>query len=1646
LFEKTSTKLSLFRKNHMSIKSLRYFGIVFTLSAYAAVPKITSVLPTSLSCGIDDCLNKTITITGTGFNNDAKVPALDGLADCTSPSVVSGSTKKIVCTLSAQQTAGSFTLKVKNDAEGTESVVTKSNFSLSFAAPKVSSVTPSSLTCGSNNCLNQVVIIKGSNFRSDASVPVFNGIASCGSATLGGTQISCSLNAQTKSAKYNVAVRNDSKNQTASVSSPNFTVLLPTLTATSVSPNSLTCGLNDCLGQKITIKGTGFNSDAAIPALTGLAACDPPNTNGTEITCTLNAQSKSGTYKLNVKNLAKNQTSPTGPTLLINTLALTVSSVSPSSLICGNNNCLNQSITITGTGFKNNTTIPALTGLAECNPPNLAGTQITCALKAQSVAKTYALFAKNVDKVSPTSVNLAISFAVPKITSVTPSTFTCGSNDCLGEQITIAGTDFRSDAVVPALAGIASCDPPNEAGTQITCTLSTQLKSASYKLSVKNLSTNQSSNVSSNNFSVYLTPLTLTSVTPSTLSCDWDQCNGQQITFTGTGFKNDATVPALTNLATCAAPNSNGTQIICTLRAQPSSNAYKLNVRNVAKNVMTNVATTNLQINLKALPTITNFDSDSLNNCSGQKVAISGTDFGPNAYLIDFPGVCESPSENGTKINCLTTKNGNSTQNFNVKVANPNLADLTKPFVSTLARKFTLVGTTSCASITYASTTAEYPIYEEIPENAPIVSGFTPTSYSISPELPFGFEFDTATGVISGTPTTIFSPTDFTVTASGENLSTSKVVRISTKRIYRIFHNNWLFARIDPNGSVVFWNDNYAADTHKNLTDVKNIFTTSDAYAALKNDGTVVTGGFKLYGGDSSGVDLSNVKSIFSTSYAFAALKENGTVVTWGDPTYGGDSSSVQAQLHNVKSIASTSVGFAALKEDGTVVTWGNQWEVASTVQDQLKNKNVKKIFSNSSAFVALTNDKQAIAWGNPHTGGYIPGPKPPGSIGTPRITLTDVKNIYTSSAGFIALKSDDSIVAWGKSSPSFKLATTTDVQAVYSSKNSFRAVILKKDGKILHWGYPDKWSSEAPYGIDWKVDFSEEKTLTLNNIKTITLKLGQGDVTTFAALKNDGTVVVWGDPDVNDNGRVLLHIPSASVQAQLTNVKTINSNWLAFAALKNDGTVVTWGDSEYGGDSSNVKLKLKNIKSIKESNGGFIALKEDGRVVELGYVTTFRKPGDLSMFTSNRGAFALSEADVTLQKYKIISWGNISTGGGVTLDNLNLLEFFAYETAGVFSNPFSFTTVVQAENNPPPFNLLSWGDPEAGGLAPAPSSYMDLGISFTYPQWRASTDYAYAVAFDYCDDQNCSNKVVTWGHPEFGGDSSAVKDQLVDVNSIYSNPNAFAALKNNGTVVTWGSQTDGGNSSAVKDQLVDVNSIFSTSYAFAALKKNGSVVTWGSDVFGGDSSGVNLTNITTILSNSGAFLGIKNDGSIVSWGLPLAGAEIPSNVMSQLTNLYKIYSSPWCFAALKNNGTVVSWGSAELGCDSSGVQDQLTNVVDIYPNGLAFAALKEDGSVVTWGDPYSGGNSSSVQAELTKVIKIFNYKNGLAFAALKDDGSVVTWGDPYSGGNSSSVQAELYDIREILTTDGAFLAYRGDGKIITWGNPEAGGDYPNSY
>ena len=68
----------------------------------------------------------------------------------------------------------------------------------------------------------------------------------------------------------------------------------------------------------------------------------------------------------------------------------------------------------------------------------------------------------------------------------------------------------------------------------------------------------------------------------------------------------------------------------------------------------------------------------------------------------------------------------------------------------------------------------------------------------------------------------------------------------------------------------------------------------------------------------------SGVAKLYSTANAFAALKMNRAVVTWGNTGAGGDSSSVAAAISsNVLRMYSNNYAFAALTTTGAVLTWG---------------------------------------------------------------------------------------------------------------------------------------------------------------------------------------------------------------------------------------------------------------------------------------------------------------------------------------------------------------------------------------------------------------------------------------------------------------------------------------------------------------------------------------------------------------------------------------------------------------------------------------------------------------------------------------------------------------------------------------------------
>jgi len=111
--------------------------------------------------------------------------------------------------------------------------------------------------------------------------------------------------------------------------------------------------------------------------------------------------------------------------------------------------------------------------------------------------------------------------------------------------------------------------------------------------------------------------------------------------------------------------------------------------------------------------------------------------------------------------------------------------------------------------------------------------------------------------------------------------------------------------------------------------------------------------------------------------------------------------------------------------------------------------------------------------------------------------------------------------------------------------------------------GASDDKTGNIKYGGDWIMESTSEDLESIyfnQNIGYYNYLLDFSmSSKTFAALKTDGSVVVWGNSSEGGSA------PSSVTNAG-SNVIHIYSNSNAFAALKSDGSVVAWGDATKGG------------------------------------------------------------------------------------------------------------------------------------------------------------------------------------------------------------------------------------------------------------------------------------------------------------------------------------------------------------------------------------------------------------------------------------------------------------------------------------------------
>jgi alpha-tubulin suppressor-like RCC1 family protein len=336
----------------------------------------------------------------------------------------------------------------------------------------------------------------------------------------------------------------------------------------------------------------------------------------------------------------------------------------------------------------------------------------------------------------------------------------------------------------------------------------------------------------------------------------------------------------------------------------------------------------------------------------------------------------------------------------------------------------------------------------------------------------------------------------------------------------------------------------------------------------------------------------SGITELQSNHGAAVALLSDGRIKTWRYPGQLIDSDfnyiAAPLELSNVTNIVATAAAFAALKSDGSVVTWGlddfyigpyghpvsvNYGADSRYVSDELVD--VKALASTSSAFSALKGDGTVVSWGDGQNGG---------NNNSVRDQLVDVVSIWGDKHTFVAQKSDGSFIAWGSNAVIYNrhLADLSEISDIVSNGHS--TTIISPDGTAKTWSNLDEGAGFLPISN------------SLRDIQAVVTSLDS-----FAALKNDGTVVTWGYSEDAKYGA-----DDGDVSQELYDIRSIASTGRGFTALREDGNVFVWGDK----NNLHLAHTYRDLSGMSKIFGGsstaFVGIKSDGSVICWGISTCY--------------------------------------------------------------------------------------------------------------------------------------------------------------------------------------------------------------------------------------------------------------------------------------------------------------------------------------------------------------------------------------------------------------------------------------------------------
>jgi subtilisin-like proprotein convertase family protein/alpha-tubulin suppressor-like RCC1 family protein len=553
-------------------------------------------------------------------------------------------------------------------------------------------------------------------------------------------------------------------------------------------------------------------------------------------------------------------------------------------------------------------------------------------------------------------------------------------------------------------------------------------------------------------------------------------------------------------------------------------------------------------------------------------------------------------------------------------------------------------------------------------------------------------------------------------------------------------------------------------------------------------------------------------------------------------------------------------------------------------------------------------------------------------------------------------LLGDGTAVTWGTDKNSdFHNIQDSAGGFVDIAQGSWHVIGLKPDGTVEGYGdvFNTDGAADIPPGLSdvWQI-FARQNV--------------------SAAIKNDGSVVVWG---LNDTG--IQTVPAFAV-----NVTSLAVNNHTVIALKAGGDVVAWGDNSDGVATPPVGLVATKVfitpgfKAGSDRWSTAMAITDSGGVVAWG-------SNDSELL--NVPTFSAEVVDIALGgnfAIAMLADGSIRVWGRASDSRLNV--------------PAEVGTVVSADCNMQVCAVVNddgsvvvWGQ-NAGSSQPPDdlTNVTDIRVStFISNRFLARRSDGTLVWWS-SDDENYEDMAF----PPWLGVKNPVQG-WVDANANYE---SSLFLQEDGTLFPNGFLNTSYSSKKNQSDVATIQRVNSVGVDLISHSPNSDhhfVLTKAEElVYFGDAPEdfyptPPFDNAVQLAAGYEHYVILQSNGTVVCWGDNSDNqCDVPPEIQGSIIS---VSCGEYHTVALLSDGTMRGWGNDDSNQSTGG--DSLTDLAMVAATAYGTVTLTEYGDVEAWGDEVDTAAGDWPDATNGNVVAI--YESNYYPAALICDGTITTWG-----------------------------------------------------